>query len=95
MDGTTGTNVEATVEAGEPRQLPGAPASGTVWWTFTAPASGNTGLQADYFDGTNFQTLARSVPTGQVPNEPWGSSGPAGTGVDNFSVRWIGQIEPL
>lgn len=63
--------------------------------TVTAPATGNTGLQADYFNGNNFQTLARTVPSGETPNYSWGTDGPAGTGVDSFSVRWHGQIEPL
>lgn len=67
----------------------------SVTVTVTAPASGNTGLQADYFNGNNFQTLARTVPAGETPNYSWGSGGPAGTGPDSFSVRWHGQIEPL
>jgi hypothetical protein len=63
--------------------------------TVTPPAGGNVGLQADYFNGNNFQTLMRTVPSGDRPDYDWISSGPAGTGVDNFSIRWTGQIEPL
>jgi len=63
--------------------------------TVTPPAGGNTGLQADYFNGNNFQALVRTAPSGDRPNYDWASSGPPGTGVDNFSVRWTGQIEPL
>jgi hypothetical protein len=63
--------------------------------TVTAPATGNSGLQADYFNGSNFQTLARTAPSGETPNYSWGSDGPEGTGTDTFSVRWHGQIEPL
>ncbi|HEX2748075.1 MAG TPA: hypothetical protein VHM91_08760, partial [Verrucomicrobiales bacterium] len=40
LSGATGTNAEATIEAGEPRQLPGVMPSGTVWWTFTPAVSG-------------------------------------------------------
>lgn len=63
--------------------------------TVTPPAAGNSGLQADYFNGNNFQTLVRTAPSGDRPNYDWASSGPQGTGIDNFSVRWTGQIEPL
>lgn len=63
--------------------------------TITPPAGSNLGLQADYFNGNNFQTLVRTVPSGDRPDYDWINSGPAGTGVDNFSIRWTGQIEPL
>lgn len=63
--------------------------------TVTAPATGNSGLQADYFNGTNFQTLARTAASGETPNYSWGAGGPTGTGTDLFSIRWSGQVEPL
>lgn len=59
------------------------------------PAGSNLGLQADYFNGNNFQTLVRTVTSGDRPYYDWDDSGPEGTGVDNFSIRWTGQIEPL
>jgi len=63
--------------------------------TVTAPAGINTGLQADYFNGNNFQTLVRTAPSREHPNDDWGLAGPPGTNVDHFSIRWSGQIEPL
>jgi hypothetical protein len=63
--------------------------------TITPPAGGGLGLQADYFNGNNFQSLVRTNPSGDRPDRNWNSSGPEGTGVDNFSVRWTGRIEPL
>jgi C1A family cysteine protease len=37
---TTGTNVSASAETGEPDHGAGMPASRSVWWTWTAPTSG-------------------------------------------------------
>jgi hypothetical protein len=52
-----------------------------------------TGLRADYFAGTNFDTLALTRNDAQV-DFSW--SGSPGTGVpsNQFSVRWTGQIIP-
>jgi PA14 domain./Ricin-type beta-trefoil lectin domain. len=52
-----------------------------------------TGLRADYFSGTNFDTLALTRNDAQV-DFSW--SGSPGTGVpaDQFSVRWTGQVIP-
>jgi len=36
---TNGSNLDATLEAGEP-VLPGLPGSASVWWSWTAPSSG-------------------------------------------------------
>ena len=63
--------------------------------TVTPPAGGNIGLQADYFNGNDFQTLVRTAPSGERPNDDWVLAGPPGTNVDHFSIRWTGQIEPL
>lgn len=63
--------------------------------TIQAPNGGNFGLQADYFNGNNFQSLVRTAASGERPDSNWNLGGPAGTGVDNFSVRWTGWIEPL
>jgi hypothetical protein len=40
MTGASGTNVEATVEAGEPAPLRESATTATVWWNFTPPAPG-------------------------------------------------------
>ncbi|WP_414664429.1 PA14 domain-containing protein [Horticoccus sp. 23ND18S-11] len=57
--------------------------------------AGGTGLTAQYFNGNNFQSLARTAASGEVPNYWWGGAGPNGTGSDNFSIRWSGFVEPL
>lgn len=63
--------------------------------TIQSPGGGNIGLQADFFNGNNFQSLVRTAGSGERPDTNWNMGGPAGTGVDNFSVRWTGWIEPL
>jgi len=55
--------------------------------------SGN-GLRGDYFSGQSFNTLKQSRTDAQV-NFNWKTGAPLTTlGVDNFSVRWTGQIMP-
>lgn len=76
------TSVDATltVEAGEPPPPP--------------PGSGS-GLTAEYYDALFF-TGARITRTDAAIDFVWdaGSPDPA-IGPDTFSVRWVGQIEPL
>ena len=55
---TTGVNLLATLEAGEPQ--PATPGTSSVWWTWTAPASGQLSLSSA---GSNFTNLV-SVYTG-------------------------------
>jgi V8-like Glu-specific endopeptidase len=50
---TTGTNVDATAESGEPNHG-GRPGGKSVWWSWTAPASGNFTLSTA---GSNYDTL--------------------------------------
>ena len=50
---STGTNVGATKEAGEPDHA-GNPGGNSVWWTWTAPADGEVTLDTD---GSGFDTL--------------------------------------
>ncbi|MHB9143321.1 MAG: PA14 domain-containing protein, partial [Paludibacter sp.] len=53
-----------------------------------------TGLSADYYNGQNFNTLRYSTVDSTI-NFDWGTSAPySKTTVDNFSVRWEGQIQP-
>jgi YVTN family beta-propeller protein len=63
-----------------------------------APPTGGagTGLKADYYNGMNFGTLAISR-TDPTVNFNWGVGAPPGTGlgIDLFSVRWSGQVQPL
>ncbi len=64
-------------------------------WKFVpATITGGNGLNADYYKGLNFEslTLTRVDPT---INFNWGDDSPDGViGVDGYSVRWTGQIEP-
>ncbi|WP_435011877.1 Ig-like domain-containing protein (plasmid) [Tundrisphaera lichenicola] len=69
-------------------------------WSFTTaaaatPIGNGTGLAATYFDNQDFtgKVISRVDPT---VNFNWGSGSPAtGLGVDTFSARWTGQVQPL
>ncbi len=50
----------------------------------------NHGLQAEYYDGSDFQQLLRRRIDRQI-NFDWGFSGPAGL-TDHFSARWTGFV---
>lgn len=52
------------------------------------------GLQADYYEGRNFNTL-RQTKLDPTVNFSWQASAPSPSlPSDNFSVRWTGQIQP-
>jgi hypothetical protein len=52
------------------------------------------GLDAKYYTGMNFETLKRTQIDTTI-NFNWGTKAPnAYIGVDNFSVRWTGRIQP-
>ncbi len=54
----------------------------------------NSGLKADYFAGTNFDTLVLTRNDASVDND-WGNASPGnGVPADQFSVRWTGQLLP-
>lgn len=59
------------------------------------PNAGNgDGLSGNYFNGMNFETLKYSGKDA-VLNMNWGTGTPnAAVNVDQFSVRWTGQIQP-
>jgi glucose/arabinose dehydrogenase len=67
--------------------------------TYTAtyrvvPVGSGTGLAATYYDNANFTgtTVTRTDPT---VNFDWASGSPAAAiGVDAFSARWTGQVQP-
>ncbi len=64
---------------------------GDVWSFKTAKAGG--GMRGDYFRGTNFENLVLTRVDPQIDFN-WGSSEPDPlVGADNFSVRWIGEVE--
>lgn len=53
-----------------------------------------TGLNADYFNGANFET-ARLSRVDTTINFNWGTGSPSSmVNTDNFSVRWSGKIQP-
>jgi hypothetical protein len=49
---------------------------------------------AAYYDNRDF-TGFRYNQVDPVINFNWGSGAPAGLGVDNFSIRWMGQVMPM
>lgn len=70
-------------------------ASATFAWTINAPATG-TGLLGEYFTGlvpgANPPVLTRND---QTINFDWSAVPPSpATGLDNFSVRWTGELVP-
>jgi RHS repeat-associated protein len=61
----------------------------------TAPVSTGAGLTASYFDNMNFTNL-KLVRTDATVNFDWGGGTPHPTvGVDTFTARWEGKVEPL
>jgi LmbE family N-acetylglucosaminyl deacetylase len=58
-----------------------------------APGSG-TGLRGEYYDNSGFTSL-RLTRTDAVVDFAWGEGSPdPSLGVDTFSVRWTGRVEP-
>jgi hypothetical protein len=83
--GTTNAIVVRVTDNGTPPMSCTQPFSMTVL---------NTGLKADYFAGTNFDTLALTRDDAQVDfNWSTGSPGP-GVPTNRFSTRWTGQLIP-
>ncbi len=59
-------------------------------WLKTKDNSKN-GLDAQYYDGIDFNTLRKTQVDANV-NFNWENSGPQGLGADRFSIRWEGNI---
>jgi hypothetical protein len=60
----------------------------------TQPPSGTNGLRGDYFNDPQLNKLAFSR-IDPLVSFNWGRNAPgAGLGVDDFSVRWTGQVVP-
>ncbi len=60
----------------------------------TTPTPPPTGLQGDYFDNIDFTAYTLSRLDATVDFN-WGSGSPdPSIGVDTFSVRWTGQVQP-
>lgn len=56
------------------------------------PQPANPGLDGSYYDGLNYGTFCTNR-TDQTIDFDWGYAGPfACTGVDSFSVRWVGKL---
>ncbi|HCO95550.1 MAG TPA: hypothetical protein DIU00_16645, partial [Phycisphaerales bacterium] len=64
-------------------------------WSFTVAGTGG-GVRADYYKGMNFENFVLTRTDPQI-NFNWGDpSGPdPSVGNDNFSVRWIGEVEAV
>ena len=78
-------------------QKSGVNPSDALWNFEPAPplTDGNgNGLTAEYYNGTNFNSLCYTQIDASV-NFNWGTGSPGrGVNVDNFSVRWQGKIRP-
>jgi YD repeat-containing protein len=62
--------------------------------TATAPVGTGTGLQAQYYDNMNFTNL-KVTRTDATIDFDWGGGAPDGSlGVDTFTTRWTGKVEP-
>ncbi|MES2734302.1 MAG: glycoside hydrolase family 48 protein [Bacteroidota bacterium] len=62
--------------------------------TFAPVVTAGDGLTAQYFNGQNFNTSVLTRKDANI-NFNWGDASPAaGVGVDNYSVRWTGQLLP-
>ncbi|MES2733799.1 MAG: PA14 domain-containing protein [Bacteroidota bacterium] len=58
------------------------------------PISNIRGITATYFNGQNFETPILQRTDANI-NFSWGTGSPAaGINADNFSVRWVGQLQP-
>lgn len=59
------------------------------------PANGTgTGVQGEYFNSVDLTGAPALARTDAALNFSWAGSPGAGVNTDNFSVRWLGQIEP-
>ena len=64
-------------------------------WSFTVAGTGG-GVRADYYRGMNFENFVLTRTDPQI-NFNWGDPGgpDPSVGNDNFSVRWIGEVEAV
>ena len=71
-----------------------ATTSSVVNVTVNPPGSGGTGLKGDYYDNSDF-TVFKLTRTDATVNFNWGTGSPdPSVGVDTFSVRWTGKVQP-
>jgi len=63
-------------------------------WSFTTAGAGG-GVRADYFQGTDLRNHVLTRIDPQI-NFNWGGDAPdESVGLDNFSVRWTGEVEAV
>lgn len=68
--------------------------NGQLLVTATAPVGTGTGLQAQYYDNVNFTNLKVTRTDASIDFD-WGGGAPDGSlGVDTFTTRWTGKVEP-
>ena len=69
--------------------------STAVGITVNPPGGAGTGLKGEYYDNMDFTNLLVTR-TDATVNFSWADGSPdASIGVDTFSVRWTGQVQPL
>ncbi len=79
--------------ASQAKQIVPATALFTVAPTPTPVPGTGTGLTGSYYNGRDFSALVATRNDSQV-NFDWGGGSPmSGVGVDNFCVRWEGQVQ--
>jgi hypothetical protein len=93
--GTTGTGGSAATGTGTPGTGGAIGTGGTTGTGDSAATCTGTGLLAEYYNGTTFDTLALTRVDPTVDFD-WGSGSAASSvNVDQFSARWTGQVQPL
>jgi hypothetical protein len=72
----------------------GVPSVGNWLQLVAGSGGGGTGLNGEYYDAMNF-TQRKLTRTDATVNFDWGTGSPnAAIGVDTFSARWTGQVQP-
>jgi len=93
LDGKLLAEYAANTGAGLPRKEY-AYRNGEAFVTATAPVGTGTGLEAQYFDNINFTNL-KVTRTDATVDFDWGGGTPdSSIGIDTFTTRWIGKVEP-
>jgi hypothetical protein len=93
--GAAGTGSSAATGTGTPGTGGAIGTGGTTGTGDSAATCTGTGLLAEYYNGTTFDTLALTRVDPTVDFD-WGSGSAASSvNVDQFSARWTGQVQPL
>ncbi len=63
-----------------------------AWLSCTDGSTRKSGLAAEYYNNRNFSGTPVRRSVDKNINFDWGSGGPNGVGVDEFSIKWKGKI---